>query len=159
MWRGNSQSADLPHPARSALEEDRYDTHKVGQGLRDTFSRVSGRFHDLRKHPFIRNASVAIGGAATAQFLTIAFSPLVTRLYGPEAFGAVGVFTATVLIIGSLADLMYGTAIVLPPSEAEARSLLKLSAIICLGISFISLLGFRHFPQRGCSRHRVHCLA
>ncbi|MEE1612165.1 lipopolysaccharide biosynthesis protein [Microvirga sp. CF3016] len=106
------------------------------------FLRVFKRFHELRRHPFVRSASVAVGGAATAQFLTIAFSPLVTRLYGPEAFGAVGVFTAAVLVVGSIADLMYGAAIVLPRSETEARSLLKLSAIVCLAISFISVPAF-----------------
>ncbi|WP_262031351.1 lipopolysaccharide biosynthesis protein [Microvirga sp. Mcv34] len=149
MWRGNSQSADLAPPIHPTLDEGSFVAGKASRPFRGAARRASGRFHELRKHPFIRSASVAIGGAATAQFLTIAFSPLITRLYGPEAFGAVGVFTATVLIIGSFADLMYGTAIVLPPSETEARSLLKLSALIALLISSISLLVF------GVFRHEI----
>jgi O-antigen/teichoic acid export membrane protein len=149
MWRGNSHSADLAHPLRSTLQENPLVAARVSRTFRGAARRMSERFHELRKHPFVRSAGVAIGGAATAQFLTIAFSPLITRLYGPEAFGAVGVFTATVLIIGSFADLMYGTAIVLPPSEADARSLLKLSALISVVISGISLLGF------GLFRHEI----
>lgn len=147
MWRGNSHSADLPHPAQSPLKENPFGRSDGTNSLQRVFLWGSARLRDLKDQPFIRNASVAVGGAATAQFITIAFSPLITRLYGPEAFGAVGVFTATVLIIASFADLMYGTAIVLPPSEAEARSLLKLSAVVCLVISLISLFGFGIYRQ------------
>jgi O-antigen/teichoic acid export membrane protein len=149
MWRGNSHNADLSLPVQSPLEEHPYGSNTASKTLHDVLLRSSTRFRDLRNHPFVRSASVAIGGAAAAQFITIAFSPLITRLYGPEAFGAVGVFTATVLIIASFADLMYGSAIVLPPSEAEARSLLKLSAVVCTVISLISLLGF------GIFRHEI----
>ncbi len=147
MWRGNSHSADLSHPVPSTLQEHPFGERSGTTLLHRIFLRGSAHFHHLKNKPFIRNASVAVGGAATAQFITIAFSPLITRLYGPEAFGAVGVFTATVLIIASFADLMYGTAIVLPPSNAEARSLLKLSAVACLVISFMSLIGFGIYRQ------------
>ncbi len=142
MWPGSSPSADLSRPVQSAQERDSYGSNNIIRMSRNVFLRSSKRFHELRRHPFVRSAGVAVGGAATAQFLTIAFSPLVTRLYGPEAFGAVGVFTAAVLIIGSIADLMYGAAIVLPRSEGEARSLLKLSAVVCITISFISVPPF-----------------
>ncbi|EIM28942.1 lipopolysaccharide biosynthesis protein [Microvirga lotononidis] len=149
MWRGNSHSADLAPPIHSTMEDGSLSNGTNAGAFRRVVDRATGQFHTLRKHPFIRSASVAVGGAATAQFLTIAFSPLITRLYGPEAFGAVGVFTATVMIIGSFADLMYGTAIVLPPSGTEARSLLKLSALISIVISAISLLVF------GVFRHEI----
>jgi len=147
MWRGNSHSADLSHPGQPVLEQNPFSGSDEAGPLKRLALWGSAHFRNLKDQPFIRNASVAVGGAATAQFITIAFSPLITRLYGPEAFGAVGVFTATVLIIASFADLMYGTAIVLPPTEAEARSLLKLSAIVCLAISLLSLLGFGIYRQ------------
>ncbi|QRM27241.1 lipopolysaccharide biosynthesis protein [Microvirga sp. VF16] len=106
------------------------------------------RIRLLKSYSFIRSATVAISGAATAQLITVAFSPLITRLYGPEAFGVVAVFSAAVMIIASVSDLMYGAAIVLPHSDQEARSLFKLSIITCLIVALISFIGFGIFREQ-----------
>jgi O-antigen/teichoic acid export membrane protein len=97
---------------------------------------------------FIGSVTVSIRGAVTAQLITVVFSPLITRLYGPEAFGVVGVFSAAVMIIASASDLMYGAAIVLPHSDHEARSLFKLSVIICFLVALITLIVFGTFTQQ-----------
>lgn len=149
MWRSNAHSAELVCPGQLTRQEHAHGATE--HAYQDRVSRRSSsklmRINELRAHPFVRSVIVAVGGAATAQLITIAFSPLITRLYGPEAFGAVGVFTAAVIVIASISDLMYGAAIVLPPSETQARSLFKLSVIICVIISLLSLLGFGLFYQ------------
>jgi len=43
---------------------------------------------------FVRNVAIVATGTAGAQAITMAFSPINTRLYGPEAFGILGTFTA-----------------------------------------------------------------
>jgi len=46
------------------------------------------------KSKFLRSVAVVAFGTAGAQAITMAFSPVITRLYGPEAFGLLGVFMA-----------------------------------------------------------------
>ncbi|WP_312764171.1 lipopolysaccharide biosynthesis protein [Stutzerimonas balearica] len=93
----------------------------------------------LSKSRFVRNVLVVATGTAGAQAITIAFSPILTRLYGPEAFGLLGTFMAVLAIATPIAALTYPIAIVLPKSDTEAIGLCKLSA----GLAFAAaaLLG------------------
>lgn len=68
----------------------------------------------------------------------MAFSPVITRLYGPEAFGMLGTFMAILGVLTPIAALTYPIAIVLPKSDADAKSLAKLSAILALVIGAIT---------------------
>ncbi|MBO1928615.1 hypothetical protein J4731_01440 [Providencia rettgeri] len=54
------------------------------------------------------------------------FSPIITRLYGPEVFGILGTFTAILTVITPIAALTYPIAIVLPKSDAMLKVLLFL---------------------------------
>lgn len=58
------------------------------------------------------------------------FAPFITRLYGPEAFGQLGTFTALVAIVTPIAALSYPIAIVLPKADNDALGLARLSAHI-----------------------------
>ena len=69
------------------------------------------------------------GGTAFAQALAILASPLITRLYGPEAFGLAALFTSIVGIVGVVACLRYELAIMLPKRDEEAANLLGLSLL------------------------------
>lgn len=89
---------------------------------------------------FIRQVLVVASGTAGAQILTMLFSPLITRLYGPEAFGLLGTFQALVLVLIPAAALAYPIAVVLPKSDTEASGLMKLSLFSTLGMSILALL-------------------
>jgi O-antigen/teichoic acid export membrane protein len=65
----------------------------------------------------VRNVTIVASGTAGAQVITMAFAPLITRLYGPEAFGLLGTFVAILGIVTPLAALTYPIAIVLPKSD------------------------------------------
>jgi O-antigen/teichoic acid export membrane protein len=99
-------------------------------------------------HPFIRSVTVLISGTAAAQLVTIAFSPLITRLYGPEVFGTLGIFLAIVAFITPLANLAYAYAIVLPASDDEAHALFRLSIYIGMAVAGLSALIFASFHQK-----------
>lgn len=86
---------------------------------------------------FARNVALVATGTAGAQAITMAFSPVITRLYGPEAFGLLGTFTATLAIFMPIAALTYPIAIVLPKKDDDARGIAKLSLLLAF---FISLL-------------------
>lgn len=97
-------------------------------------------FKKLIKSPFVKNVFIMATGTAGAQVVAMALSPIITRLYGPEAYGILGTFTALTQIIIPVAALTYPIAIVLPKSNKNAKSLMKLSMYITLTIAIITAL-------------------
>lgn len=89
---------------------------------------------------FIRNVTLLATGTAAAQFIGLISSPIITRLYGPEAFGIMGAFMAIVQIFIPIAALTYPIAIVLPKDDRNAVKLVKLSFYISLSLSFLIAL-------------------
>lgn len=94
----------------------------------------------LSKKPFVRNVTILASGTAGAQAITMALSPIITRMYGPEAFGLMGSFMAIVSIVAPIAALTYPIAIVLPKRDQDAKGLIHLSLIITAILSMISLI-------------------
>jgi O-antigen/teichoic acid export membrane protein len=92
----------------------------------------------LLKSAFLRNVAVIAGGTVFAQLVTIAFSPIITRLYGPGAFGVLGVFLSVVTILSTISSLCYVHAVVLPKEDADGLRILYLSLKIAAIISLIS---------------------
>lgn len=78
-----------------------------------------------------------VGGTAFAQALAVMASPILTRLYGPEAFGIAALFTSITGLIGVVACLRYEMAIMLPKKDETAANLLGLSLIIAASISIL----------------------
>src|SRR5262245_3026619 len=70
-----------------------------------------------------------VTGTVLAQGITLLFSPLMTRLYAPEAFGVWAVFSSITTIIGVVACLRYEVTIMLPEDEEEGASLLGASVL------------------------------
>lgn len=79
---------------------------------------------------FIRSVATVASGAALAQFVTMAFAPVITRLYGPEAFGLQSLFLSLLGMCGTLAALAYPAAIVMPRKQRDALTIVKLALII-----------------------------
>lgn len=100
----------------------------------------------LKNKPFIRNVIVLTSGTAAAQAIGIILSPVITRLFGPEAYGLMGTFSAMVTIIAPVAALTFPIAIVLPKNDTEAKGLIRLSMVITIVISIFAglLLIFFH---------------
>ena len=84
---------------------------------------------------FIGDVAVVAGGTAIAQIIGIAFLPLITRLYGPEAYGMLNVFMSIVAVVASIATLSYSYSIVLPKRDVVAYQLLKLSVLFACVVS------------------------
>ena len=90
-----------------------------------------------KKTRFSNDVLKLVSGTAIAQLLSILASPILTRLYAPEAFGTLALLTSITSILGVIACLRYELAIVLPENDEDAANLLAVS----LGIpAFISLL-------------------
>src|SRR5690606_21592699 len=82
---------------------------------------------------FVRNVAVLAGGTALGQLLTIAASPVLTRLYDPADFGVLGVYAALLTTITTVASLRYELAIPVSDDEEEAASLLVLCLVAVIG--------------------------
>ncbi|WP_218149995.1 lipopolysaccharide biosynthesis protein [Halopseudomonas formosensis] len=96
------------------------------------------RIKQLGQSKFVRNVAIVATGTAGAQAITMAFAPVITRLYGPEAFGLLGTFMAILGVLTPIAALTYPIAIVLPKSDTDAKKLAKLSALVALIVTSIA---------------------
>jgi len=73
-----------------------------------------------------------VSGTGLAQVIALLAAPILTRLYGPEAFGVAALFASITGILGVLACMRYELAIVLPDDDHEAANLLAVSFVISL---------------------------
>lgn len=71
--------------------------------------------------------------------------PLLTRLYTPENYGAIGIFLALLVPLNVVASLRYEFAIPLPKDPADARHLLVLSLAITTVIASLVALFLQSF--------------
>lgn len=94
----------------------------------------------LLHNNFVRNVILIATGTASAQAITIAFSPLITRIYGPEAFGLLGTFTAIIAILAPITALTYPIGIVRPKTDDEGRAIAKLSVFLAILISLAAIV-------------------
>lgn len=95
---------------------------------------------EFSRRSFVRNVATVATGTAAAQVIVMVFAPLITRLYGPEAFGLQGVFASIVGLLTVVASLSYPTAIVLPRDDVDAIGLAKLSILVAGGICILTTI-------------------
>lgn len=85
----------------------------------------------------LRNIAMVVSGTAGAQALTLAFMPVITRIYGPDNYGVLGVFMGLALMGVPVAALCYQTAIVLPRRDSDALRLVRLALVIAASVAAI----------------------
>ncbi len=98
---------------------------------------------------FWRNVFTLMSGTLLSQVLLLVFTPVLSRIYLPEAFGVMGAYLGALLVLTVIANGGYEMAIMLPKAEEEAHRLSWLSMFIGLFISLLvlgmSLLGGKAF--------------
>ncbi len=103
------------------------------------------------KSEFSRNVFTLVSGTAIAQFISIAASLIISRLYTPDDFGVFTIFISIASLISLLLAGRYELAINLPKSDNEGLNVLGLSIKLNLIISFflfiLSLLLFFIFDH------------
>jgi len=104
---------------------------------------VNSKIQQIVQNKFVRNVAIVATGTAGAQAITMAFAPFITRIYGPEAFGLLGIFMALAMMISPIVALTYPIAIVLPKEDHDAKGLVWLSLYIAFIMSaLIAILLF-----------------
>lgn len=97
------------------------------------------------KKKFVRDVSIIASGTIMAQLITLIFMPIITRLYGPEAYGLMGTFMSILAIVIPIAALTYPVGIVLPKRSSEAIDISRISiriSVILSVFTFVFLLFF-----------------
>jgi O-antigen/teichoic acid export membrane protein len=91
------------------------------------------------KSQFVSDVAVLSAGAAVAQAITILASPVLTRLYSPEAFGLFAAFFALVTSLSPAATGKYEVAMVLPKSHRLSMELFGVALWFCVALSILFL--------------------
>lgn len=95
----------------------------------------------------LKNAVTLISGTGFAQVLLLVISPILTRLYTPEAFGTYTIYISILAVVGVISCLRYELAIVLPARDKNAANVLVISIFICIFLSIISLFIIAFFNK------------
>lgn len=89
----------------------------------------------LPKGGFATAVAAVAGGTAASQLLGLALTPIVTRLFTPDAFGVLAAYMAVLLVVQPVIGLRYELSIPLADSDEEALRLLLVSLAVVLSIS------------------------
>jgi len=85
----------------------------------------------------IKNAFKIALGNIISQILAVVFTPIITRIYGPDLYGELGIFTSTWQMINGIVCLGLVSAIISPKDDKEASGIYKICTICTIGIGII----------------------
>jgi len=127
---GRSNDATARWPLRSALAAQR------------------GRLRAmLARRPFLKNVSIMLTGSGVGQLVSVLLSPILTRLYSPQQFGILSVYTAILVILVVLASLRYELALTLVASEEEAMNLAAVCFCVLMATTAVIGVAAFAFPE------------
>ena len=89
----------------------------------------------------IRRIITVGSGTALAQVITAASTPLLTRIFAPEAHAAWAIFLSTSVIFSGIATLRYELAVVLPRDRMQSAALVLAGGTAALVVSLCSGVG------------------
>lgn len=86
---------------------------------------------------FLKAVSILVGGTAFAQGIAILALPILTRLYTPEDFSLLAIYTSLLLTLSAASCLRFEIAIPISESDNEAIYLVFLAVLSNFIISFL----------------------
>lgn len=101
---------------------------------------LQARLREAQGSRYRRNLWRMAGANAAAQGLALLLAPWLTRLYGPEAFGAFGVLSAVVGVALAVATLRVEWLIPNPRSATQAAALLAIGMVALVVLCGIGAL-------------------
>ena len=110
-------------------------------------SLVKKLLNKIGRSTFGKSVLMLAGGTAIAQFLSIATSPIISRLFTPDDFGVLSIYVSILSIVAVFATLRYEFAIPIAEDDKSAINVLALTLISVVAISAISLVLFTLFSD------------
>lgn len=98
--------------------------------LSEKLAAASQRFAGGSSAKIFKGMATLAVGNGLARIAGLAAIPILTRIYTPEHFGILSVFTALLLILTPLMTLRYELAVPLPRRDSTAMILMALSALL-----------------------------
>jgi O-antigen/teichoic acid export membrane protein len=89
----------------------------------------------------LRGVALIGGGSALGQAAAVATTPILSRLYGPQAYGALAVFSSLLGVASILVTFRFEVAVPLPEDPSEARDIFILSTFLSVAMSALACLG------------------
>ena len=86
---------------------------------------------------FSKNVLTLMTGTTISQAIPLAATPILTRIYTPEDFGVLALFSSITAILGLLATGKYEMAILLPKDDKDELNIVYLSVILSAIFSII----------------------
>lgn len=112
---------------------------------------VAGWISEKVPNRFLRTALVLASANVMGQFLLLAITPIVSRLYTPSDFGIFAVFGALLGVVLVASSLRYELAIPLMRNDSSARSVLtsalEFNVLTSLGLLVVILFWARDFAR------------
>lgn len=108
---------------------------------------VADRLKQTLGGPFMRAVGILVGGTVLAQAILAATLPIATRLYSPDDFSTLAVFTGIISIISVGTCLRFDIAVPLPREERDGAAIVLLSCGIALAINLILLVAVLLLPE------------
>ena len=99
----------------------------------------------LKNSPFFKSILLLSSGSIIAQGIRAISTPILTRIYSPESMGIYTYLISISAIFMGIANLRYEITIVTDKEENHVFSLIKLSTLIGVGVSFFAAIGFGVF--------------
>lgn len=87
-----------------------------------------------KKSGFLRAVVLLAGGTAAGHIVTIAVTPILSRLYSPEDFGVLAIYVSILATVSAVSSLRYELAVPIPSSSREGAAVL-LVTLIATGIT------------------------
>jgi O-antigen/teichoic acid export membrane protein len=101
----------------------------------------------LARRPFLKNVAIMLTGSGVGQLVSVLLSPILTRLYSPQQFGILSVYTAILVILVVLASLRYELALTLVASEEEAINLMAVCFCALMATTVVVGVAAFAFPE------------
>ncbi|HMS55255.1 MAG TPA: oligosaccharide flippase family protein, partial [Fimbriimonadaceae bacterium] len=97
-----------------------------------------------RKGGFGRSVAILATGTAISQLIAVAVAPILTRIYTPEHFGVLAVFSGLLAYVTSVSALCYEKAILVEREDSDAFQVLGLSlmSVILVTVTVTVIVGF-----------------
>jgi lipopolysaccharide exporter len=110
-------------------------------------NRATKGFKWFRSRQEFRHAGMITLGSVAAQFVLLATTPILSRLFTPADFGNLSLLLVTATIGGSVAALCYDTAVLLPRSEVLSAALFRLAFFLSIVGGAVCLVVYWLFLQ------------
>ncbi len=101
--------------------------------LKDTIQGILQRVRSImKKGSFMQNVSLSIFGNGSSFIISFLLTPIITRIYEPEAYGVFTLINSITTNLSMIVHLNYAHAFILPKSESRFLTLVQLTLIVII---------------------------